>query len=113
MSLGLGLNRPLVLETPVETGDGAGGLAVTWVGLGTLWAAVKARTGRAVTRGGGEAARLALEIVVRGAPEGAPDRPRPGQRFREGTRLYRIVAVAERDAAGRMLSCTAIEERPA
>lgn len=107
------LNRRLVLEAPVETPDGAGGLVVSWQERGTLWAEVRARSGRAVRLGAGTGAHLGLEISVRGAPQGAATRPVPGQRFREGGRTYAILAVAERDREGRFLSCYAEEEVPA
>ncbi|GGE11115.1 head-tail adaptor [Gemmobacter megaterium] len=106
----LRLNRRMVLEARSEVADGAGGLVVSWVALGDLWAAVLPGAGR---EGGSEAVSLgevALRITVRGAPEGAPSRPVAGQRLREGARLFRILAVAEADAAGRYLTCHAREE---
>jgi head-tail adaptor len=53
---------------------------------------------------------VTCRITVRGAPVGAEQRPRPDQRFRDGSRLFRILAVTERDAAGRYLLCFAREE---
>jgi head-tail adaptor len=47
--------------------------------------------------------------MVRGAPVGAPSRPVAGQRFREGARIYPILAVAEADPEGRYLVCHAEE----
>lgn len=104
------LNRELVLEERQRTPDGAGGYTETWVALGTLWGEVSARTGR---ERGPEAVTLstaAFRITVRAAPPGAPSRPRPDQRFREGARVFRIVAVTERDPAGTYLTCFAHEE---
>ena len=49
-------------------------------------------------------------ITVRAAPQGAPSRPRPDQRFRDGERIFRIVAVTERDPQGAYLECFAREE---
>ena len=51
-------------------------------------------------------------VTVRGAPVGSPSRPKAGQRFREGTRLFLIQAVTERDQFGRYLTCFAREEVP-
>lgn len=107
------LNRRMVLEARVDVPDGAGGLSVAWEALGEVWAAVAPGTGR---EGGVEAVNLgelALRITVRGVPEGAPSRPVAGQRLREGGRLFRVLAVAEADAAGRYLTCFAREEVPA
>ncbi len=47
---------------------------------------------------------------MRAAPIGAPSRPRPDQRFREGARIFRIHSVTERDDQGRYLTCFATEE---
>lgn len=104
------LNRPLVLEAPVRVSDGAGGHTEVWQPLGTLWAEVRARTGRETTAGGVAVSRMGFKITVRAAPQGAPDRPTPDQRFREGTRVFVIRAVAESDAGGRYLNCFADEE---
>lgn len=104
------LNRQLMLEEASRAPDGAGGWQESWAALGTLWAEIDARTGRDT---GGEAAHLSLmryRIIVRAAPHGAPSRPRPGQRFRDGDRVFAITAVAERDADGRYLTCFAEEE---
>lgn len=104
------LTRQLVLEAAERMPDGAGGFAEAWVGLGTLWAEMVARTGR--TRGGEEVpvSATGYRITVRAAPEGAAARPRPGQRFRDGARVFHIEAVAERDAGARFLVCFAREE---
>jgi len=107
------LNRPLVLEDPVQVTDGAGGLTVSWMPLGTLWGEVKPSTGREVA---GEEVRLAsvgFRITVRGAVVGSPRRPRPEQRFRDGSRIFVILAVTERDLSGGFLTCYAQEEQPA
>lgn len=102
--------RALVLESPVQVADGAGGFAETWVALGTLWAEVTARTARETAGEGGALALAAYRILVQGAPVGASNRPRPGQRFRDGLRTFHILAVAEADAAARHLVCTCEEE---
>ncbi len=104
------LNRKLVLEEALRVSDGAGGYALDWQALGTLWAEVSAGTGN---ERAGEFVTLAsvpYRIVVRGAPQGSPSRPRPEQRFRDGARLFRILAVAEADAEGHYLTCFAREE---
>ncbi|MFD2175177.1 head-tail adaptor protein [Rhodobacter lacus] len=107
---GVRLNRPLVLEEATRESDGAGGVTLEWRPLGTLWAEVTAGTGAARE---GEAITLASvpwRIVVRAAPVGSPRRPRPEQRFREGGRIFRILAIAERDPGAHYLTCFAREE---
>lgn len=100
------LRRKLYLETPIRVADGAGGFLLSWERLGAVWAEV-------LPRGGSQSeniARLGLQITLRAAPQGAPMRPTPSQRFVDGTRIYRIDAVTEADGLGRYLICFATEE---
>ena len=48
--------------------------------------------------------------MVRGAPYGSSERPKPQQRLRDGDRVFVIQAVAEWDGVGRYLTCFADEE---
>lgn len=104
------LNRKLVLEEATRVSDGAGGYELDWQPLGALWAEVTAGTG--VERAGEfvTLASVPYRIVVRAAPEGAASRPRPEQRFRDGARIFRILAVAEADREAHFLTCFAREE---
>lgn len=104
------LDRLLVLEESQRQADAAGGYTQTWVPLGEVWAEVTARTGRGAEFGALPTGRVNWRIVVRGAPVGVPSRPEAGQRFREGSRVFRIEAVAEKDPQGRFLTCFATEE---
>jgi len=106
------LNRALVLEGVLRLPDGAGGFTEAWTALGTLWAEVRPGTGR--DRLGEERMLSAVpyRVTVRAAPVGAMSRPKAGQRFREGTRLFLIQAVTERDPDGRYLTCFSREEVP-
>ena len=104
------LNRKLVLEAPVRVSDGAGGFDTQWRSLGVLWASVTLRTGRETASSGAPISLTSYRIVVRGAPVGALQRPKPEQRFREGARVFIIQAVAEDDPNGRYLTCFATEE---
>ncbi|MGR3712268.1 MAG: head-tail adaptor protein [Shimia sp.] len=104
------LSRQLVLEIPMQAPDGAGGFARSWYTLGTLWAEVTAMTGRERDGGDVSVATSRFRITVRGAPVASSKRPAPGQRFRDGTRLFTIQSVSERDVQGRYLQCLAVEE---
>lgn len=104
------LNRQLVLEAPTRVADGAGGYDQGWSVLGTLWADITARTGREVTDGTVHLSSTGYRITVRAASYGAPSRPAPEQRFRDGARVFRIEAVADQDPTGRYLTCYATEE---
>lgn len=109
---GINLNRMLVLEAQTRASDGAGGFAETWTALGTLWADVAPGSGRDVAGVEVTLAAVPLRITVRGATVGSPQRPAAGQRFRDGTRLFPILAVSERDPDGQYLICFAREEVP-
>lgn len=106
------LSRQLVLEAAVRTSDGAGGYAMSWQALGTVWAEMTFGTGREAE---GEEVRLysaICRITLRAAPQGAPSRPIPGQRLRDDARIFMIEAVTECDAEGRFLICHTKEESP-
>nr|WP_168713268.1 head-tail adaptor protein [Cochlodiniinecator piscidefendens] len=104
------LSRKLALEEAIYTPDGAGGFSESWSELGVLWADVRAGTGREKAGANLTLATVPYRITVRGAPEGAPSRPKPDQRFREGDRIYRIIAVSDRYPDQRYLICFAKEE---
>ena len=106
------LNRALVLEGVVRTPDGAGGFTEVWAALGTLWAEVLPGSGSDTLGEERMLSAVPCRITVRGAAVGAGSRPRAGQRFREGLRLFLIQAVAERDPQGRYLTCFVREEVP-
>lgn len=110
MSGAVTLNRRLVLEDGGRVPDGAGGFAESWVALGTVWADIRSRTGRETAGEDTSLSRTGFRIILRAAPIGAPSRPRPGQRFRDGARFFLIEAVAERDAQARYLTCYCQEE---
>lgn len=107
------LNRRLVLEDPVEVADGAGGLSVVWMPLGVVWGEVKPMSGREVSGEEVVLATVGYRITVRGAGVGSPQRPRPDQRLRDGSRVFVVLAVTERDPSGAFLTCHAREEEPA
>lgn len=107
------LNRRLVLEQHFREPDGAGGYTEGWLALGTLWAQMQAGAGREQAGPGIPVGRVSYRIIVPAAPVGALARPRPDQRLREGTRIFRIQAVAERGTRGAYLTCFCEEEEPA
>ena len=107
------LSRAMVLEAPQRVADGAGGFALTWVAQGTLWAEVRPGSGREAAGTEVVFAAVPYRITVRGAPVGSTARPKPEQRLRDGTRVFTILAVSERDPQGRYLQCFAHEEVPA
>jgi head-tail adaptor len=106
----MNLSRALVLEAPLRVPDGAGGFAESWQALGTLWAEVVPGAGRDVAGEANLLGAVGYRITVRGAVPGSDRRPVPGQRFREGNRVFAVLAVAERDPGGMYLTCFAREE---
>lgn len=98
-----------MLEAPERVPDGAGGYAVVWRTLGTLWADVAARTSREDFIAGQARPRVKYRILVRGAPPGSPSRPRTEQRLREGQRVFDILTVADQPPDGRYLEIHAEE----
>jgi len=103
-------NRRLTLEDPQRSADGAGGFTENWVALGIHWAAVVRLTGRVKSQEGASLSVQRYRITLRADPVGSAARPRPDQRFRDGSRIYLIHAVAEEDDRGRYLTCFAQEE---
>ncbi|WP_372800033.1 head-tail adaptor protein [Paracoccus seriniphilus] len=100
----------LELEEAQRQDDGLGGYVVIWRRLGVLYGAMDSGSGRRRSAQVGPESVVSWRITVRGARAGDPRRPRAGQRFRLGQRLFRIDAVAEKDSAGRWLTCFATEE---
>jgi head-tail adaptor len=99
----------MMLEERQNTPDGSGGFLVSWRPLGALWVEVTPRSAREDFLAGVLWPRVRYRILVRAAPVGAPSRPRPDQRLREGERIFDIIAVTERDCAGMYLEITAEE----
>jgi len=104
------LSRRLVLEAPQQVADGSGGFTTQWVAQGELWAEVKASSGRDKASEFANVASVQYRITLRAAPQDAPSRPRPEQRFRDGNRIFLIRAVTEADFGARYLTCYAEEE---
>lgn len=107
------LSRPLVLEAPAMVPDEAGGGDVVWSALGTLWAEVRPGAGRERLGPIAPEGQMLFRVLTRAAPQASPQRPRPGQRFRDGDRVLAILAVAEADATGAFLVSVCREEVPA
>lgn len=106
-------NRPMRLEAAASLPDGAGGQSLDWQALGTLWVDLRPGAGRARLGPIAPEGQTAFRAYLRAAPPGSPQRPRPGQRLRDGARLFRILAVAEADPAGAWLLAVLSEEVPA
>jgi SPP1 family predicted phage head-tail adaptor len=99
------LKHRVVLEAPVESPDGAGGISRSYAAAATLWAALAPVSARGDVVGAGFATTVTHRLVIRRGPEVTTD-----HRFRLGTRIFRIVAIREEDSDGRYLEIQS-EER--
>jgi SPP1 family predicted phage head-tail adaptor len=99
------LRERLTLEQPVRTPDGGGGASISWQPVAELWAHVRPVTGDERLDHDQVAGRLTHRVWIR-------DRPGvvPAMRFRQGARIYEIVAVL-RSPHRTHLMCLC-EERP-
>lgn len=104
------LSRPLLLERESRVADGAGGYVRLWQTVGTIWAELAPGSGRDVPGEEVTLASVPYRITIRGAPFGSPQRPIAGQRFRDGSRVFAILAITEADPEARFLTCFAREE---
>lgn len=84
------LNRRLVLEAPAETDDGAGGVTRSFATVTTLWVQVTPVRARADAAADSLAALVTHRIVVR-----LPRAITTLNRFRDGARIFRVVAFRE------------------
>jgi SPP1 family predicted phage head-tail adaptor len=96
------LNRRLVLEAPVETDDSAGGVARSFNAIATLWASVTPVSAQEEI----EAARLGARVTHRIGLRFSSDIT-TRHRFRDGSAVYRIVSLRDRDGRRRFLDLTA------
>jgi SPP1 family predicted phage head-tail adaptor len=85
------LNRPLVLEAPDETADGAGGVIRSYEAVATLWASVEPVAARGDVVAAQPGATVTHRIVIRHRADVTTR-----HRLRDGARVFRIVAIRER-----------------
>ena len=86
------LNRRLVLQAPVETPDGAGGVTRAYQDIAPLWAKLAPFAARGGVVAAARGATVTHRIVIRVRPDVTTR-----QRFRLGTRVFRIVTVREQE----------------
>jgi SPP1 family predicted phage head-tail adaptor len=86
------LNRRLVLEAPVETNDGSGGVTRSFAAAATLWAAVEPVSARESVAADALGANVTHRIRIRTRADVTLR-----HRFRDGDIVFRIVAIRDRD----------------
>jgi len=98
------LNHRLVLEAPVETADGAGGVARSYAAVATVWAALVPASARGTVEAANLGANVTHHIVIRSGPQLSTR-----HRLRAGARIFRIVALRDPDERGRFVEIDAQE----
>ena len=86
------LNRRLVLEASTDVDDGAGGVTRSFAAVATLWAQVMPVAARGEVAADALGASVTHRIAIR---YNADITLR--HRFRDGARIFRIVAIRERE----------------
>jgi len=84
------LNRRLLLQAPVESDDGEGGVTRTYQTVTTLWAQVVPLAARADIAAGSLGAALRYRIVVRARADVTTR-----HQLQDGSHVYRVIAVRE------------------
>jgi len=98
------LNRRLVLEAPVESADGAGGVARSYAPVMTLWGKVEPVSARGAVVADAPGATITHRITLR-----RRSAVTTAHRLVEGTTVYRIVTL--RDDATRRFLVIGAEQR--
>ena len=99
------LRQRLDLETANATADGAGGSTLSWSLVASLWGEVVPLKADERSVGEGLADLVTHRIFVRKRGD-----VNAGDRFRLGTRLFRIKGVSDPEEDGRYLTCLCEEE---
>lgn len=81
------LNRRLVLQAPIESADGEGGVTRSFATVTTLWAQVVPQAPRADVAAGSLGAALRTRIVIRNRSDVTTR-----HRFQDGAVIYRVIA---------------------
>jgi SPP1 family predicted phage head-tail adaptor len=98
------LRHRLTLEAPVETPDGAGGVTRTYTTVATLWAALVPVAAAGDVQADALAATVTHRILMRARSDLTTR-----HRLRQGTRVFRIVALRDADGSGRFVEVQAQE----
>ena len=101
------LRARLVIETPVESPDGAGGLSRDWSALGTVWGAVEPLSGEERLLADRLEERVTHRVILRAGPD-----LKAGMRFRRAGRVLAIRSVYDPDERGARLLCLCEEVKP-
>ena len=101
------LRRRLTIEAPVETADGSGGADIAFATIGAAWAQVEWLRGDERWRADRfeQAGQHRITLRYRTGLTA-------GMRFRDGARLFGIMAVGDPDGSARRIMCQCEEIIP-
>jgi SPP1 family predicted phage head-tail adaptor len=98
------LDKRIVIEAPVETPDGAGGVMRDYETAATVWGSITPVAARPDVEADRAETAVTHQIVVRSGPELTTQ-----HRLRSGARVFRILAFRESDGHGRFVDISAQE----
>jgi SPP1 family predicted phage head-tail adaptor len=98
------LRERVVLEAPVETADGAGGVVRTYATQATLWAEIAAVGAKADVIADAVGASVTHRITIRSGVDVTAR-----HRFRLGARIFDVVSMRGADPQGRFMLIEARE----
>ncbi|MEM7751417.1 MAG: phage head closure protein [Pseudomonadota bacterium] len=101
------LRHRVTVQYPTRNEDDGGGATTAWVPLATVWAQIKARTGREIFQADSPTARGAFRVVIRYRSDVDPT-----MRLLWGDRVLEVLAVGDEDGTKRWLSCECEEYGP-
>lgn len=101
------MRQRLVLQAPVESPDGGGGVTRAWSLVAEVWGALKPASGAETVAADGVRARVSHEVWIRYRTGVGPE-----MRFVLGTRIFEIRAAIDSGERHRFLRCL-VEERVA
>lgn len=90
----------LSLQRAEESGDGQGGIAVSWMPVADLWARIEPVAARQTFEAGEVSETVTHRITCR-----FRDGIEAGRRFVKGSRRFAILTVHDPDETGRYLVC--------
>lgn len=98
------LNKPLVIETPVASADGAGGSDINWTQFTSVWAKLRPRHGREKLRAEAIASNTSHIITIRYL-EGLHPQMRFVEYSGDEARFFDILSIINVDEKDKWLSC--------
>lgn len=104
--------RRLVLQVSTEVPDGGGGFTRIWEDRTAIWGEVRMRSGKLSATEFGERPSLKVRIQTHFLPQGHASRPLPGQRLRDGGRVFVVEAVHDTEGRHALLTILATEIAP-